>query len=62
MGPDGRAGVAEAAGRWVAYVPASLPRHSVGRPDHEIVAALFGRLVLEAGSRGLRPSTEQQNV
>ena len=58
----GGAGVPESGSGWVADVLATLPRHGVGRPDHEVVAALLGGLMLEASAGGLGPATVEDDV
>ena len=62
MRADCGAGVTKTAGGWVADVLTTLPGHGVSRPDHEVVTALLGRLVLLASSGGFAPASEEDNV
>lgn len=62
MGPDGGAGVPEPRGGRVPDVLATLPRHGVGGPDHEVVAALFRGLMLLSGTACLGPASEKYDI
>ena len=59
---DRSASVAESTSGWVPDILALLPGHGVRRPDHEVVAAFLGWLVLKPSSRSLCPASEQENV